>query len=174
MTDFAAAAQQLLAQALTQPAESIILGTVDAQGSIVLTVRADRVLDLVRVARSLIDDAIERTQRELDVAADENQDDDPVMERLILLMAALEEINTIDGMEDMNDAAQAIGPTPDGPPDLQARYAILAREVARERSDRDRLQADLHAAMEECAKLRQALGLKHDAPPAQARNFGGG
>jgi hypothetical protein len=74
----------------------------------------------------------------------------------------------------MTDAAQAIGATPDGPPDLQARYAILAREVERERSDRSRLQADLHAAMEECAKLRQALGLKHDAPPAPARNFGGG
>jgi hypothetical protein len=58
--------------------------------------------------------------------------------------------------------------------DLQARYDILAREVERERSDCARLQADLYAAMEENAKLRQALGLKHYAPPAPARNFVGG
>jgi hypothetical protein len=100
MTDFAAAAQQLLAQALTQPEESIILGTVDAQGSMVLTVRADRVLDLVRVARSLIEDAIERTREELVVPDCERQGDDPVEDRLSSLLAALEEINTIDGMSE--------------------------------------------------------------------------
>ena len=38
----------------------------------------------------------------------------------------------------MTDAAQATGPMPDGPPDLQARYAILAREVERAaREDHD-------------------------------------
>jgi hypothetical protein len=81
---------------------------------------------------------------------------------------------TGDELRAIHDAARAFGLMPAGPPDLQARYDILAREVERERSRCARLQADLYAAMEENAKLRQALGLKHYAPPAPARNFGGG
>ena len=100
MTDFATTAQRLLAHALTQPDESIILGTVDHQGSMVLTSRADRVLDLVRVARSLIEDAIERTEAALSTEDCVSHGDDPVEDRLSSLLAALEEINTIDGMSE--------------------------------------------------------------------------
>lgn len=38
----------------------------------------------------------------------------------------------------------------------------------------DRLQAELHAALAETRKLREALGLAHYAPPRAPRNMDAG
>lgn len=56
----------------------------------------------------------------------------------------------------------------------QARYDVLVAELARESATAARLHAELHAALVETRKLREALGLAHYAPPKPARNFGGG
>lgn len=66
------------------------------------------------------------------------------------------------------------GTDPTDTPDLRARYDVLVKEVKRERDEHARTRAALAAAATETRSLRAALGLAHDAPPAPARNFGGG
>jgi hypothetical protein len=98
MTDFAATAQQLLTHAIAQPDDTVIVANLDPQGGMVLTVRCNRTLDLIQAARSLLDDAVQRTQDELAAEEGDSQGDDPVEQRLSFLLAALDEINAIDGI----------------------------------------------------------------------------
>jgi hypothetical protein len=100
MSDFAKTAQHLLAQSAAKPEETIIVAAVDPQQAMVLTVRCNRSLDLIQVARSLLEDARERTKEELGAEDCNSQRDDPVEQRLSYLMAAIDEISAIPGMDD--------------------------------------------------------------------------
>jgi hypothetical protein len=99
MTEFADTTLHMLNQAMAKPDDTIIVATMDAQGGMTMTVRSIRTIDLVQVARSLLEQAKDRTQEELDAEDCNSQGDDPVEERLSFLMAAIDELSLIDGMD---------------------------------------------------------------------------
>jgi hypothetical protein len=99
MSDFPKTEQRLLTQALAHPGETVIIASVDPQGGMVLTVQCDRALDLVQVARSLLEDAMQRSQDEHAKDGCDSQGDDPLEERISYLSVALDEISAIDGMD---------------------------------------------------------------------------
>jgi hypothetical protein len=99
MSDFTETTQHLLTTSLAKPDETIILASVDPQQAMVLTVRCDRIIDLVQVARSLLEDALQRSQDEHAIDGCDSQGDDPLEERISYLAAALDEINAIEGLD---------------------------------------------------------------------------
>lgn len=76
-------------------------------------------------------------------------------------------VATFNAKSEQVSATTRLRPDPTDTLDLRARYDVQTKELQRVR--------DAHAADRvETRSLRAALGLAHDAPPAPARNFGGG
>jgi hypothetical protein len=76
--------------ALGRPGETIILATLDAERGMSMQTATVRPQDLVDAARSLIDQAIDLTQKELDAEDGNDQGDDPREEQIALWQEALD------------------------------------------------------------------------------------
>lgn len=83
MSDTANAAmwRQHLDAALARSGETIILASLDGKGGMVMQAATTRPMDFVNAARSLLEQAMERTQEEL--AADGDDQGDDAREQLV-------------------------------------------------------------------------------------------
>jgi hypothetical protein len=91
--DFAARAANILARACADPAETVTVAVHSADGSMVITTRCGRPLDLVLIARSLLGDAETRLAEAIDDAEENGGDAAEAGEELLdQVEAALAEL----------------------------------------------------------------------------------
>jgi hypothetical protein len=66
-----------LEKALATPGETVILATLESDGSMVLQTACTRPMDMVLAARSLLEMALDRTRDDLNAEDGDSQGDDP-------------------------------------------------------------------------------------------------
>jgi hypothetical protein len=93
---FADAARNALETALSSEADAVVVASLTTNGSLVLLTRKPGPIELVVVARSLLQQALDETQDELGAEDGDSQGDDPREERVGFLLAALEELSGIE------------------------------------------------------------------------------
>jgi len=93
---FADAAHHALQTAIAVETDAVVVASLTANGAMILLTRKRSPIELIVVARSLLQQALDETQDALAADGCDSQGDDPMEERQAFLLAALDELSGID------------------------------------------------------------------------------